>query len=180
MLDHQTRLGTGVKVGGIALIGAEAFEGVATRIDSWSSAWHEINVTSIRLGLGLGGSAGISLFFAFHTNTLWEINETYVSDWGLNIVVPELKINIQSLKLSLDLTRYIEGTEFLSKAFIGGMTAEKIAVFRDLASFIYNSSEMIQEDPAPKIVLLDIPVGAGAELSVFVSGGEFSVGGAIQ
>lgn len=176
--DDQTWIGAGVKVGGIAVFGAESFEGVATRVDAWDTAWHEINITSIRLGLGLGGSIGISLFFAFNVNTLWEVDGTSVTDWGLNIAVPDLKVNIESLKLSLNLAKYIEGSEFLIKPFMAGMNLEKIAQFRELASFIYNSSELDAAGNA-RLVLLDIPVGTGAELSVFVSGGEFSVGAAI-
>ena len=159
-------------------MGAETFEGVATRIDEWATAWHEINITSIRLGLGLGGSCSMSLFFAYHVNTLWEINNSSITDWGLNISIPNLKVNIQSLKVSLNLANYIQGTEFFTKAFIGSITVEKISMFRDLASFIYNSMEL-GVDNLPKLILLDVPGGWGAELSVFASGGEFNVGGAI-
>jgi hypothetical protein len=173
--EDQTWIGAGVKVGGIAVFGAETFEGVATRLDSWNSAWQEVNITSIRLGLGLGGSVGISLFFAFNVNTLWEVDGTGVSDWGLNVTVPDLKVSIDSLKMGLDLTKYVEGSEFLTKAFIGGMSPESIGKLRDFASFLYNAPDL-QADSSPKIVLLDIPVGTGAELSVFVSGGELSVG----
>ena len=177
--DDQTWIGAGLKIGGIlGVAGAETFEGVATRIDSWNNPWNEINISSMRLGLGLGGSIGTAVFFAFNTLTLYGMEQTRVSDWGLNVVVPELKVNIETLKFSLDLTKYVEGTEFLSKAFIGGMTIEKMAHFRDLATSIYNTAELYTDNNA-KLILLDLPLGWGAELSAFVSEGEFSVGEAV-
>ncbi|SCL25647.1 hypothetical protein GA0074692_2001 [Micromonospora pallida] len=56
--EDQTWVGAGGKVGGIAIFGAESFEGVAVRVDSVDNSWHEVNVTSVRLGLGLGDRSG--------------------------------------------------------------------------------------------------------------------------
>jgi hypothetical protein len=183
--DDRTWVGAGIKVGGIAIAGAETFEGVATRLDSWRTTWLEVNVTGIRLGLGLGGSIGASVFFAFNVGTLYEVNNTVVTDWGLNIAVPSLKANLKSLGVAINLEKYLDsaGRVFLKRQFIGNMTPEKLAKLRDLASVVYNSTT---EGAAgilggePKLLVLDVPgAGWGAELSVFATGGEFTVGDAV-
>jgi hypothetical protein len=177
---EQTWVGAGIKVGGIAIAGAETFEGVATRLDDGANPWQEVNVTSIRLGLGLGGSIGVSIFLAFNVNTLWEVNGKSITDWGLNIAVPALKVNVQSVGWELDLAKYVEGSKFLSREFVRGMTPEKLAKLRDLASFVYNAATDGGDGATggePVLMVLDVPeVGWGAELSVFLTGGEFSAG----
>ncbi len=179
--EEKTWVGAGAKIGGIAIVGADTFEGVATRIDSWESAWHEVNVTGIRVGIGLGGSIGASLFFAFNANTLWEINNTLVSDWGLNIAVPEVKANVKSVGMALNLSRFLDMNSkvFLRKEFVGSMTPEKLAKLRDIASFLFNSSDQFCRGQSG-VLILDVPfAGTGAEASIFLTAGEFSVGGKI-
>lgn len=178
LLAERTWVGAGAKVGGMAVIGAETFEGVATRLDIWESSWHEVNVTGIRLGIGLGGSIGVSLFFALNANTLWELNGTTLTDWGLNIAVPEFKANLSSVGFELKLAEFLDETSksFLRKDFIGSLKPEGIAKLRDIASTIFNASEQFLNGGSG-IVVLDVPgIGTGAEVSLFLTGGEFSVG----
>lgn len=181
---ERTWAGAGIKVGGMAVAGMETFEGVAIRMDSLDNPWQEVNVTSIRLGLGLGGSIGVALFFAFNVGNLFEVNGQSLTDWGLNIALPRLKVNLQSIKLELELANYIEGTEFLSKAFIASLTPEKFAKLRDLVSFIFNSAigagEVLTSNEA-KLIVLDVPaLSSGVEASLFLSGGEFSTTGNVK
>src|SRR4051812_44669791 len=95
--EDRTWVGAGAKVGGIAVIGMETVEGVVARLDDMQSSWTEINITSLRLGLGLGGSAGAVIICAFNvTGVLYTINGLSVSDWGATLALPEVKESASS------------------------------------------------------------------------------------
>ena len=68
---------------------------------------------------------------------------------------------------------------FLRKDFIGSLKPEGIAKLRDIASTIFNGSEQFLNGGSG-VVVLDVPgIGTGAEVSLFLTGGEFSVGGTL-
>lgn len=180
----QTWFAPGVKIGGMAVLGAESFQGCATRVDGFDT-WQEVNVTSLRLGLGLGGSIGISLFCAFNCPTLYSVNGKFVSDWGINIALPGVKANAKGLGTALNLATYLDqaGRAFLVKPFIRSLSPEKISKIRDWMSLVYNSADggakMAVANGEPWVTVLDLPIGTGAEVSAYFTGGEVSVGGYI-
>ncbi|MFQ6329137.1 hypothetical protein ACLMAL_23785 [Nocardia sp. CWNU-33] len=117
------------------MFGAETFEGVATRVDSASNPWRDVNVTSIRLGVGLGGSVDLSVFAGFNMALLEWADGKPVTDWDLNLAVPGVEVGLDDLREGLALARFIEGTDFLSSAFVAEMkNAERISQLRDFAS----------------------------------------------
>lgn len=184
MRQDQTWFGVGAKVGGIAVLGMEAFQGVATRIDSFST-WQEVNVTGLRLGLGLGGGINAALFCAFNSPTLYSVNGQFVSDWGINVAFPAVKANAKGLGAALDLARFLDGPgrAFLEKPFIHSLTPDKMSSIRDWLALVYNSASNAAGAPADRAswaAVIDLPVGTGLELSAFLSGGEIQVGGQVS
>jgi len=125
----RTWAGAGVKVGGIAFIGADTFEGVAFRLDTWpTQSAHEVNATNIRLGIGLGGGVGASLVFVFNAGTLWEINGLLLDDWGINLALPGAKIGVGKISWPV-----LKGLSKGGQAFIKGFTPKALQDFRTLA-----------------------------------------------
>lgn len=176
----QTWFGAGAKVGGIALIGAETFEGVATRLDSASNPWREVNVTNVRLGVGLGGSVGLTVFVGFNMALLEWAEGTPVTDWGLNIAIPQVKVGLDDLRWAAALDSFLDGSDFLADYFISTMkNSERLGAARDFASLLWSTDDAARATRAdePTVLLIDVPgVGWGAEISLFASGGEFSAG----
>lgn len=176
----QTWVGLGLKYDGMAVLGAESFEGVATRVDSATNPWREVNVTSIRVGLGLGGSVGLAAFVGFNMALLEWGDGKALSDWGLTFAIPEARVGLDDLKAGLAIQRFLDGTDFLRDTFIAEMrNAERIEQLRDFASWLWSTGETYGEGQSdePTIVVIDVPgVGGGAEVSAYLSGGEFSAG----
>jgi hypothetical protein len=175
-----TWAGVGVKVGGILfIVGADTFEGCAFRLDSSPKAsLHEVNVSSLRGGVGLGGGAGMSLFFAFNVGTLWEINDKKMEpDWGVNLSIPGEKIGIGkvSVRVLKNLTR--------GKDLLKHFDAKRLADFRTLASMFW--SMMFDVGAGVnlsdwKAIVIDVPeAGWAAEISAFATWGEISIGGRV-
>jgi hypothetical protein len=168
----QTWVGLGVKAGGIAVAGAETFEGIAFRADSTpAESGVEVNVTSIRLGLGLGGSAGVAVFLAFNLPLLFD---QPLTDWGVTVALPggRLSGNIAALSAFKSLPSVMARLEWF--------TDDRLELLKDIASAVYAGATDVRDaidGGDGKILVLDVPeAGWGAELSVSASGGELSVG----
>jgi hypothetical protein len=175
---EQTWAGVGVKYGGMILIGAESFEGAAFRLDNWPRhSLHEINITSIKGGLGLGGGIGMSLVFAFNVNTLWEVNGKEMGDWGIQIALPAAKIGVGKLSVQV-LKGLTKGADLLND-----VSAKRLQNLRTIASLLYSLVFDVREGVTVKewkVVVIDVPeAGWGAELSAYMSYGEIDIGGRI-
>lgn len=172
---NQTWAGIGVKVDGMIIVGADSFEGAAFRLDGWPNASITgVNVSSIRFGLGLGGSIGVSLFFAFNTPVLSWLNNQYLDrDWGVAFAVPGVKLTVGNA-----LSQSYKALKTLKKGrdLVTRVTPEQIQAFRDAASKIYSAGGM----PGGKstALVLDIPeAGWGAEMSAYLAWGQVMTGG---
>ncbi len=103
-----------------------------------------------------------------------------VTDWGLTIAIPEVKVGLDDLRWGLALDDFLEGSDFLADLFIGSMkNGERISQARDFASWLWSTGEYraAAQSDEPAVLLIDVPgVGWGAEISAFLSGGEFTAG----
>ncbi len=92
--------GVGIKGGGsLFVVGMEGVEGVIWNAVN-PTAHHEFNITSVRLGLGLGGGAGLACLCAFNIpGTMYAVNGSTISDWGVNVSLgPKWSAIMKSLR----------------------------------------------------------------------------------
>ncbi|SCL25642.1 hypothetical protein GA0074692_2000 [Micromonospora pallida] len=123
------------------------------------------------------------MFVGFNMPLLESANGLSVTDWGLNIAIPEVKVGLDDLRYGLELDKFLSGSDFLAPLFLSEMkNAERFGKLRDFASWLWSTGEFYgtgtSSDPA--IMVIDVPgAGWGAEVSAFVTGGEFSCGGVV-
>lgn len=173
-----TWAGIGIKVDGMIIAGADSFEGAAIRLDSSPSASITgVNVSSIRFGLGVGGSIGTSLFLAFNTPTLtWLNGQELDRDWGIAFAVPGVKVTLgnalsQAWKVLKTLKK---GSDLLR------VSPEQIEKLRDVAAKVWAAREggAVAASNKSTALVLDIPeAGWGAEISAYLAWGKVMTGG---
>lgn len=185
--EDQTWVGFAIKGGGILfVVGMEGAEGVAGRLDQFKGSLNEFNITSVRMGLGLGGGVGLSMFLAFNTPMLFQLDGTKISpalrDFNVNISV-EAKIPLgNSFKMIRPIaSKLAAGSKVLGglKSGLGNLSMSDLSTLRDFAHLYWNAT-VEASDAAntrdPKTMMIDIPgAGAGLELSLFWTQGEISV-----
>lgn len=176
----RTWFGAGLKGGGfLFVIGADTFDGTAFRLDSVPQAsLHELNITSVRGGLGLGGGIGVSLFFGFNIGTLWEVNGSPTGrDWGVNISLPGEKIGIGSW------TKPFVNDIATAAGMMSKMNLDRLGKARTLASLLWSGVVDARGGAASRTaatMVIDVPeAGLAAELSAFMSWGEINIGGRV-
>ncbi|MFL9922623.1 hypothetical protein PQR75_46935 [Paraburkholderia fungorum] len=178
---NRTWAGVGIKGGGfLFVLGADTFEGTAFRLDHMPQhSLTEINITSIRGGLGLGGGAGVSLFFAFNVHgPLVSINGKMPDwDWGINLSIPGAKIGVGKFSYQI-LKKLTTGADLLKH-----FDTKRLADFRELASLFYSSMYDVGGGlnvGETKAVVIDVPdAGWAAEISAYSSWGDITVGDCI-
>ena len=88
-LERKTWLGIGGKVGGtLFVVGAEDTTGCVFNLSNPNvRAW--FSLTSVRLGPGLGGGAGLTAMCVFNCDNIRRLHNTQTTDWGVNISLGE-------------------------------------------------------------------------------------------
>lgn len=169
---EQAWWGLGVKGGGhVFVVGMELLEaGVINANDT--NAKNQFQILNVKLGLGLGGSAGMCAVFLFNCPNLWMCNGAIVKDWGINVALGE--------KWS-DFVKGLKGFKILSKAAqlgykLKGLTPSDIEDGRNLLHYVWNGYDLSSSDSSLKVVTLDIPsTGIGYELSAAFTEGKLEV-----
>jgi len=165
--------GVGLKGGGtVIVVGMEGFEGVIWNAEH-PNVHNEFNITSVRLGLGLGGGVGLSLLIAFNINgSLWGLQGHKITDWGVNVSLGE---KWSAIVKSLRLSGFIKVAGAAAKAKkVTGLTPAHFEQARNLAHYLWDVNEMTESD-GPTFVTIDTPVATGAELSVNYTIGSLEV-----
>jgi hypothetical protein len=165
--------GAGIKGGGtVFVVGMEGFEGVM-----WNSnhpeVHNEFNITSVRLGLGLGGGAGLSLLCAYNINgSMWGLQGHKITDWGVNFALGE---KWSAIVKALRLSGFLKVALTVAKAKkVTGLTPVHFEQARNLAHYLWDVGEMVDSD-GPTFVTIDTPLSAGAELSAHYTIGSLAV-----
>lgn len=185
--EDQTWVGFAIKGGGhLFVVGAEGAQGYAGRLDQFTTSLQNFNITSMRFGPGLGGGVGISMFLAFNTPMLINLNNTKISpalaDFNVNVSV-EAKIPLgNSIKAIQPIARQLAaGSRLLGglKTGIGALKLSDISTLRDFAHLYWQASvegSDAARTSAPKTMVIDIPgAGVGLEVSLFWTAGEITV-----
>lgn len=174
LLDiHTTWVGLGVKVGGSLVFGFESTEGIMFRLDLPHTSHQEVNITNVRLGLGLGGSIGAVLIYAVNCHSLWDVDRKQLTDLGINIQIPQTKFSLGRFS-----TTILKGLKGQGANFVKRATPKFIADLRDFGSYLYNYGDLGDKlrRKEPDVIAIDVPgIGWGAELSINYTTGEFMV-----
>lgn len=167
--DRHTWLAVGEKAGFQAITwGAEytAGELVNIRHTHWK---YKFEISSLRLGDGIGASAGYVLVFIFNCVSPNQLHNTNVSDWGFNLSLggkwDEVAKALTNFKLFAAVGKIAATTAF------GIKNAEGI---RNAAHTIATSYDMLTSS-TPSVICLDTPIGVGLEISKVDIFGKFKV-----
>ena len=168
----NTWVGYGTKIGGIVgIFGAEGMEGEIANLANPSHS-HELNVTSIRAGLGLGGGIGAVAILLFNCSNPHNMNGTSTTDWSINV---SLGNNWSDYVEALKNRKFFEALIRINGK-IRNATPENITSVRNGMSYLYSAAG-IATMSGPTLVTLDIPgSGVGVELSISYLDGEITVG----
>ena len=169
----QAWWGLGAKGGGtLFVVGMELLEAGVINAEN-SAAKNQFQILSARIGLGLGGSAGLCAVFLFNVKgSLWSENGTTVKDWGINVSLGE--------KWS-DFVKGLKNFAILAKAAklgksLKGLTPADIEDGRNLLHYVWNGYDLASGGSEFKIITLDIPsTGIGYEVSASFTQGTLEV-----
>lgn len=173
----STWIGIGQKTGFSLGPGYERFDGVIWNCNDFRYAGLRIN--SIRIGLGVGGSTGVSLVLIFNALNQARIHNLEITDWGVNIAIGDrlgsIVSAIRSPRAWGALARAIRTVNRsrvgrgLSSAGIRAVSGDDLDSLRNLASTSYSALDVenARRNNNVAVVVLDIPfLGLGAEISV--------------
>ena len=154
--------------------GFEGFEGLIFNAAD-PGAWNEFNITSVRLGIGLGGGAELGLLFAFNISDMWTVDNSRVTDWEFNFGLGEKwSPMVNSLRV----------TGFLRVAFAIAKARRMIPVPLDFLELARNAVHAVWawrdasenlESERPAYVSLDTPLSYSREVSLSFLDGTISV-----
>lgn len=170
---RNTWMAIATKAGGqLVFVGGEFTEGTLVNLSNQHFRF-DFNINSLRVGLGLGASAGYVIVFAFNCTSPHQLDGTAIEDWGCNISTG-LKLGaigktLANLKLYATIARI--GTHMA----IGLESAETL---RNAAHYVYTGFHDLGalRGAGPTIVAIDTPAGVGAELSLVKIYGTFKLG----
>ncbi|HUF05719.1 MAG TPA: hypothetical protein VMM38_16275 [Aridibacter sp.] len=168
----RTWLGIGEKTGGVLfVVGLEDTWGGIFNLSNPSSR-AQFGLANARVGLGLGGGAGIVAMCVFNCLNINQLHGTESSDWGVNI-----SLGAKWDKVVKALKNY---KFFTSVVKIGSKL--KIHDPKDLESirnslhYIYNEYGVATAaGSSPTVICFDTPAGIGLEVSA-----TYSFGGKIE
>lgn len=169
-ISHQW-FGVGEKAGGTAFfIGVEDLEGLAFNLQNPSSRF-AFGATNMRLGIGLGASAGLCALMVFDCPNPNSISGKDLSDWGVNLAVGGQWSKVAKV---LGNTKFYALIGKLGTAL--RLTDRDVAKIRDIFHQIYNCFDTATMNRGvPKVLVIDLPAGIGIEVSAFYSFGKLRV-----
>lgn len=159
--DYKIWVGSVLKYGGmLAVVGLESLDGSITRLDTLKSGnsgspWYCYATPGVRLGLGLGGSVGVSIIVVLNT-------QFYVDLHGLDIGGPGLNIAFEDRfgKIPLSENEY-KAFEAMAK---GAMNMNQYNGVTNIANAVING--LNYSGSGPLAFMFDVPgAGTGLELS---------------
>lgn len=170
MDNYQNWFGVGIKGGGtLGVAGFETMEGYVANL-GYPRHQHELNLSSLRLGLGLGASVGMTAILVFNCGNIQNLNETQSEDWSINISFGEKWSDI--VKALANLRFFATAAKLVkwTKA-----TPGDIDTIRNSMSYFYTAADMIKNKP--QLVAIDIPgAGIGLEGSIHKLYGTILIG----
>lgn len=161
-LERKTWLGIGGKVGGtLFVVGMEDTTGLIFNIGN-PNIRAGFSLTSVRLGPGLGGGAGLTAICVFNCDNIWRLHNTQTTDWGVNLSLGEKWDSV---------VKALKNMKFFAKiARIGpklkGFKPSDIESLRNDLHYLYNAYDIASSGGDPKVICLDTPASIGLEVSL--------------
>jgi hypothetical protein len=169
---NKAWIGIGSKVGGM-LIGAglEHTRGVIARSTNLSLPF-DFSLTSARLGLGIGFSGGVVIMMVFNCNNIHELHNKTEDDWGVTVAAGgRWAAVVRSIRQS--------GT-FARAATLGWRARGVFGTGEDIRNVLHEAYSLYDirrtGDQRNKLIVIDTPLGTGAELAVNISTGLVRIG----
>lgn len=172
----STWIGVGQKTGFSLGPGYEQFVGAIWNCNDFRYAGLRIN--SFRIGVGVGGSTGVSLVLIFNALNQARIHNLEVSDWGINLAIGDRLGSIVSALRSprawasfIRVLRTVNQSRVgrgLSSAGIRAVSGSDLDSLRNLASTSWSALDVeeARRTNEVKVIVLDMPfAGLGAEIS---------------
>lgn len=176
MDNFSSWIGLGVKGGGtVGLIGLETMEGSVTNL-GFTRHTQSLNVTSIRVGLGLGGGVGLVAILVYNCPNLAVLHDTIGTDWSVNVAIGGVKWDgvLKALKAKKFFSTITKLSGAIEKA-----TPDDISNIRNSMSYVYSTIDIAKN--SPQLVSLDIPfAGVGQEVSIHALEGKITIGDLID
>lgn len=170
--NFSSWIGLGVKGGGtVGLIGLETMEGSVTNL-GFVRHTQSLNLTSIRVGLGLGGGVGMVAIMVFNCPNLAVLHDTIGTDFSVNVAIGGVKWDgvFKALK-----ARKFFSTMTRLNGVIQKASPDDISNIRNSMSYVWSTIEIAAY--SPQLVALDIPfAGVGQEVSIHALEGKITIG----
>ena len=176
---ESTWIGVASKTGFSLGPGYESTVGVIWNCNDFR--WSGIRINALRVGLGVGASTGATLILVFNALNRGRVNNTEVSDWGVNVAVVDrlgsVLTGIRSRQAWASVLRLLRAVNnsgvgrAVSRTGIRAVAAsgDDLNNLRNLASMAYTVRDVraAGRNNDPTAVAIDIPLaGLGAEISV--------------
>lgn len=168
----QHWFGVGIKGGGtIGIAGFETMEGYVSNL-GYPRHSHELNLSSMRLGLGLGASVGMTAILIFNCGNIQNLHDTQAEDWSINISYGEkwsdIVKGLGNIKFFSTAAKLVSWTK---------ATPKDIDTIRNGASYIYSEIDTFKSRGKAQLVAVDIPgAGIGLEGSIHKLYGTLLIG----
>lgn len=153
----------------MGVTGFETMEGYVANL-GYPRHCHELNLSSLRLGIGLGASVGMTAVLVYNCGNIQNLNETKSEDWSINISYGEKWSDIVKGLANLRFDKTAAKLVSWSKA-----TPKDIDTIRNSMSYLWTAGDMIANKP--QVVAIDIPgAGIGLEGSIHKLYGTIRIG----
>ena len=181
MTRSNTWVGFGANVGGMLVAaGVESMLGMMMRADG--AAQTDISSTSVRLGLGVGGSAGAVILASINSPTLDYLRRQRQSGWGMTVAVPAARFPAgpHTAELLTGVRRVLAGAAGMSQAAMAArLTRDNVGRLFDYVQMALSAAQggAAATSSAPALLAFGVPgLGGGAEASAYVTVGYVQVG----
>jgi hypothetical protein len=192
----NTWFGVGGKIGGVMIgAGFESTTGYLFNLEN--PAFNApFTIENVRLGPGLGGSAGACVLIILNCRSVLTLHNSDVTDWGLNVALgakldglvkllrgaKEFDLLWPVARQALRVVGQMRGgtvqmAKKVAPALKGmGLTPDDFDKIKTAVNYAWNAKNTLDRDSKPFILALDIPgVGYGLEVSLVYTQGKFSL-----
>ncbi|MER3429897.1 MAG: hypothetical protein C4324_02435 [Blastocatellia bacterium] len=166
---ERTWLGIGAKGGGSVLVGTELTEGGLINLGN-PNVREWFSLFSLRLGIGLGASVGLTLICVFNCWNIWFIDKTLITDWGFNFAWYG---KWDAVAKALKNMKFI-ATVLRIGPRLAGFRPSQLENVRLALHYLYNAYDLGTSSGETKVVCIDT-VGVGLEVSLNCTVGEIEI-----
>lgn len=185
---RNTWVGVGTKIGGGLIAGGiESTTGIM--FNCLNPTWNTVfSIESVRLQMGVGGGIGANVVVVFNCPSVFTIDKTDVSDWGVNFSLgPNWTAFVKGLtKLgffgkAIKVKNTLKGAKTIEQMknaqVLGKLSRSDMQTIKDGVNYMWNANDLAKRGNKLMISALDVPgVSFGAEISICpIIKGKFNI-----